>query len=76
MTEWQPLETAPRDGTIILLACGDVVSLAFWHQTYDETKRKATAGWAAIWSSCPQAEPLTKATHWVPLPVPPTLEAA
>lgn len=39
MTNWQPIETAPRDGTAILVWCrlenhgpGEFASIAFWSE--------------------------------------------
>ena len=62
MSEWQPIETAPMDGTpIILLPYGDVTDLfvSFWMQSDD---RWANNEWSKI-------------THWMPLPSPPKAPA-
>lgn len=63
--EWQPIETAPKDGTVVLLAgCRKPVAAAwledeidYWH--VDDNKR----GPFALRGPGP--------THWMPLPKPP-----
>lgn len=69
MVDWQPIETAPKDGNIMVAyATGfggafgilPVVSVAFWYDIGD------TPGWNDLLyntSSTP--------THWMPLPEPP-----
>lgn len=79
MNEWQPIETAPKDGTIVLL----------WSRSSDEW---ATGLWqdvglpqfftpvAGMWvrnlyvahdpTSNPYL-PINDPTHWMPLPPPP-----
>lgn len=55
MSEWQPIETAPRDGTIILsfdTSAGIPIDLAHWLN--------------GTWRD-DGGEP----THWMPLPSPP-----
>lgn len=66
--EWQPIETAPKDGTNILIAYRDgyfgdmVVTKAAW----DEDKEK----WDKLFSN----EYIKDIpTHWMPLPKPPTV---
>lgn len=71
MSDWQPIETAPKDGTAFLATDGDDHSIVKWD------KRR---GWVAMgdgflaiasqgdtWTS--YIEPLP--THWMPLPKPP-----
>jgi hypothetical protein len=58
MTEWQPIETAPKDGTDVLVWDGDSVSLA----SYD----KVTESWWVLVEFS-----LDGVTHWQPLPTPP-----
>ena len=61
MSKWQPISTAPKDGTRILIA---------------NAKAVATAGWenSIWWSKCggwSDDDDLTAAeppTHWMPLP--------
>jgi hypothetical protein len=81
-TAWQPIETAPRDGTIILLAGGtwgdeDLeeaprVMAARW---YEHQRWRSDPVWGC-WNVC-CAEggcsifPYSDPTHWMPLPEPP-----
>lgn len=71
--EWQPIETAPRDGTAILTFPHYRVS--HWAEA-DETMSEDGCfvgrwddGFEAYWC-------LAKVTHWMPLPSPPKTEAA
>lgn len=60
---WQPIETAPRDGTRMLLwVRGHLVMLGSWagHGAYSG---------AAFWSNNVPIVP--QPTHWLPLPQPP-----
>jgi len=68
MTEWQPIETAPKDGTRILAygVCGyeDVAGIATvkWHRgSWVCDPNEATE---YDYEEC-------KITHWMPLPEPP-----
>ena len=63
--EWQPIETAPRDGTYILASPywignprADVVN---WH------KAQRSEGWLNIREGYIPGKP----THWLPIPEPP-----
>ena len=74
--EWQPIETAPKDGSKILLFIPSNVSR--WHVSAgywrdDAHARKASPFWCAetshlmgiTWMRSHQP------THWMPLPAPP-----
>ncbi len=65
---WQHIETAPKDGTWILVTCGGqkVPAVVFWSSDFDVwiENEEAPASWAH-----PEEWPLT---HWMPLPTPPT----
>ena len=63
-SNWQPIETAPRDGTHILAAWVPV-NLPRWVR---ETIMWMDGEWVATWSHGPI---LSRPTHWVPLPDPP-----
>ncbi len=54
--QWQPIETAPRDGTPLLVWDGDVPIIAYWHR--------------AAWRYSPKGY-TCHPTHWMPLPPPP-----
>lgn len=66
MSEWQPIETAPRDGTCIIVYRpkhdGDYipkVGVDWWM-----TKGLLVPTWAKSRKDCPP-------THWMPFPQPP-----
>ena len=65
MSEWQPIETAPKDADILLLySARDGVQPGYWDDL------KEPHGWVAV-----ETQSLTggrmKPTHWM-LPEPPT----
>ncbi len=65
MADWQPIETAPKDGTDILLAAhwrGErwLQGIGRWR---DERYQENTPGWGWTWYASP--------SHWMPLPNPP-----
>ena len=71
MSEWQPIETAPRDGTNIVLFDGQRVSVGGWVSAADQGAEPGeeyliSAGWWSLDLSDNQP------THWMPLPDPPT----
>ena len=74
LTGWQPIETAPRDGTEILMTNGVDVSSGQWLSeyggTYDQEGAPNGDGCDARWTDWTggmQPDP----THWMPLPPPP-----
>lgn len=71
MSDWQPIETAPRDGRRILL--GDAyerfVAEGFWEADYgDGYWCRANEHWTDAHDTN-----LGMMTHWQPLPAPPDL---
>jgi hypothetical protein len=58
--KWQPIETAPKDGTFVLLYCPS--SLGSYMDVYSFTE---CGGW-----QCSNFEysPYPDPTHWMPLP--------
>jgi len=80
MSSWQPIETAPRDGTIVLLASSTMVGAGAWApdlhgDTYpwafvdDFSTCELTSGYPGI---APNAWALNDGpSHWMPIPAPP-----
>lgn len=69
---WQPIETAPKDGSDVLIRCpGDSVHEARWidwsNSRYD--LRHRLTGW--YWAGYDGAVGPVFPTHWRPLPPPP-----
>ena len=81
MNQWQPIETAPRDGTWVLIAGGRTTEDDY-NSTGVLTTRPVTAFWSeplweedAEWAFCfwdgDWREGYLNPTHWMPLPQPP-----
>lgn len=61
--DWQPIETAPKDGTSVIMAGFDVWGLDWLNVAFFEDGQwQHETG--SEWGICP-------ATHWMPLPEPP-----
>lgn len=57
MSEWQPIETAPKEGALVLLWIEGGVEIGFWNgKTWDDGNFYDDIG---------------TPTHWMPLPEPP-----
>lgn len=77
VSEWQPIETAPKDGTRILATNGSRVFIAYWieNASVNPTEGPEEPHWIEFecedyWYSVHlfgSAAP----THWMPLPAPP-----
>jgi hypothetical protein len=65
MSEWQPIETAPRDGAVVLLADFNRPTWKVYSALWDTTWRKPS------WRTIDNRGLYDKATHWMPLPTPP-----
>jgi hypothetical protein len=66
MTDWQPIETAPRDGTRIIAAEPDggwIIDICVWCKTPHVPLYgfHFTAGDPENWDMC-------SPTHWMPMP--------
>ena len=79
MSDWQPIETAPKDGTIVdLWVYGDRCTNCFWCTGEEFDDEDYTPHWRQQYSEAAgpsfglDAEP----THWMPLPPPPKTEPA
>lgn len=67
--DWQPIETAPKDGSNIILGCPTYVDAGYWEAD----------GWALYPDdSAPHTDYCVRfhpaPTHWMPLPEPPPLK--
>ena len=60
MIEWQPIETAPKDGTVLLLSDGITRWMSVWPEQAEDAELLAFIGRG------PRI-----ASHWMPLPDPP-----
>lgn len=71
MSEWQPIKTAPRDGTPVLIWDNGVYR-AHWSEEAHDYKFEDYPGWQIFdcedgFYSVASKSP----THWMPLPEPP-----
>jgi hypothetical protein len=73
--QWQPIETAPKDGTTVLVYCaaddGFNIIEARWHEFHRWKGEPNSCGWDV----CPfEADRSTEVfpSHWMPLPQPPS----
>ena len=65
--KWQPIETAQKDGAVIVLTDGDLVVAGWWdNEDSDEYS------WKFVDDGGEQNAFIEKyVTHWMPLPEPP-----
>lgn len=79
---WQPIETAPKDRSILLWPCGYAsthLEIAFWdtHEEYSEWRREVVSlyeGWVRDDEDQMPIHAPVPITHWMPLPDPPAVE--
>lgn len=68
MSEWRPIETAPKDGTGFL---------GFYPEKRGFVARQDVlpthwCGWGGgVWETCHGEKPIHGPTHWMPFPEPP-----
>ena len=90
MTEWQPINTAPKDGTEVLVfrmdcGCTAIAHVAFYRseEAWDEcplpdweSKEEYVGWWSYIRNSISQEklDGVYTPTHWMPLPPDPKKE--
>lgn len=74
MTAWQPIESAPRDGSEILGWCGDGIGMAF--VSFDSEFDAGEGTWRSRLSTefCTTWEAIDDPLSWQPLPEPPSVE--
>jgi hypothetical protein len=59
---WQKIESAPRDGTCVLLAGREGICTGTWNERRRQWQVYTEDGWFEV-----EVYP----THWMPLPAPP-----
>ena len=67
---WQPIETAPRDGTRILAWDGDCI-IVHWSDCSGVSALTPKMGWATRYDDDFMCYDEEYPTHWMPLPPPP-----
>jgi len=69
MSEWQPIETAPKDGTRVILWLKDECfpALAAWIMFCPDDEEP---GWY-VFEMGQYGDDFNEITHWMPLPEPP-----
>ena len=68
---WEPIETAPRDGSRIMLFDGQVY-IGRWRENCDHGSYDVRPGWQLFWcDDTYYSVGLEAPTHWAPLPKPP-----
>lgn len=72
MSDWQPIKTAPKDGTRIVILCDwdDVAVVGYFGKPRHGT---GLPHWRVWWDDADFDEAF-EATHWLPLPTPPEQE--
>ena len=77
MSEWQPIETAPRNGTAVILLIDDIALQGEWIE-YPANDRRGKGEWKVeqiSWHGCECCEvDDDQVTHWMPLPPPPSAD--
>lgn len=76
MSEWRPIETAPRDGSVILIAgghddqldCTDDVGMQAFMRSPARAMWRGDSWVVAFAEACYVAVGREAPTHWMPLP--------
>lgn len=73
MAEWQPIETAPKDGTVVLV-CNRYGTWVAKHQEVYQSGYRPENPWFVMMLNMKHMSnpPNYRPTHWMPLPEPPT----
>lgn len=70
MNEWQPIETAPKDGVTII--CWDGLRVDMWRWDKQQHNTRPKPYWARVGLWRARDDRSCQPTHWMPLPEPPT----
>lgn len=71
MMDWKPIETAPKDGTHMLLSDGERVSYGGWLSDIDQGAEYEGQIGMAGWWSVDLGHNGDRPTHFMHLPAPP-----
>lgn len=66
--EWKPIETAPKDGTVILLYGSEGFTLAKWSHLWNYSFWVAISGNEKCFTYDECYVEISDPTHWMPLP--------
>ena len=70
--KWQSIDTAPKDGALIVLGARNGVWLGKYLPVYQSGYRPENPWSSMLLNHDHMAERYTRPTHWMPLPLPPT----
>jgi len=75
INNWQPIETAPKDGTKVLVVEGEQIYIASYKYDGNYNCQKPNIAWCI--SDAEDLEGFERVlsfpTHWMPLPLPPEM---
>lgn len=67
--QWQPIETAPKDGLPVLLSNGKYIEIARWEDNATMGRLERGPAWQVFDCEDPwYSVALTDPAHWMPLP--------
>jgi hypothetical protein len=79
MSDWMPIETAPKDGTPIWVTdVGGGMHIAYWHTEWQWKRLSFKRSFQSLWSYVPEGREQGDVLEhfdcksWQPLPNPPT----
>ena len=66
LPQWQPIETAPKDGSRLLVSEGGAVQIVAWRALHSGREN-----WGPDDGESVYCDGAFKPSHWMPLPTPP-----
>ena len=72
--QWLPIESAPKNGRVILTWDGVNMSLCNWANCSEVWEQEERMGWSSGYDCSTMSHDEEYPTHWIPLPNPPTRE--
>ena len=71
MSDWQPIETAPKDGTRVLIYVEGFIAVCEMCEEPDGSRRWICGETTRLDGRVERVQLNACATHWMPLPAPP-----